>query len=167
MLSNLPNFKNDVSFVDDVLTKLGMNTGSKMDDSFKNETTKIETISKSTKKDVDNTFDNPVKFTIKADNSDAEKDVKETKAFLKDIPKSKITELKADNDGASLKIKATKEGISEIPKQKETILNADATQAKSETKELGETAERTELVLLSMLIRCQVMAIFLMDMIIS
>lgn len=144
MLSNLPNFKNDVSFVDDVLTKLGMNTGSKMDDSFKNETTKIETIAKSTKKDVDNTFDNPVKFTIKADNSDAEKDVKETKAFLKDIPKSKITELKADNDGASLKIKATKEGISEIPKQKETILNADATQAKSETKELGETAERTE-----------------------
>lgn len=144
MLSNLPNFKNDVSFVDDVLTKLGMNTGSKMDDSFKNETTKIETIAKSTKKDVDNTFDNPVKFTIKADNSDAEKDVKETKAFLKDIPKSKITELKANNDGASLKIKATKEGISEIPKQKETILNADATQAKSETKELGETAERTE-----------------------
>lgn len=144
MLSNLPNFKNDVSFVDDVLAKLGMNTGSKMDDSFKNETTKIETIAKSTKKDVDNTFDNPVKFTIKADNSDAEKDVKETKAFLKDIPKSKITELKADNDGASLKIKATKEGISEIPKQKETILNADATQAKSETKELGETAERTE-----------------------
>ncbi|MBK4807179.1 tape measure protein [Enterococcus faecium] len=144
MLSNLPNFKNDVSFVDDVLTKLGMNTGSKMDDSFKNETTKIETIAKSTKKDVDNTFDNPVKFTIKADNSDAEKDVKEIKAFLKDIPKSKITELKADNDGASLKIKATKEGISEIPKQKETILNADATQAKSETKELGETAERTE-----------------------
>lgn len=144
MLSNLPNFKNDVSFVDDVLTKLGMNTGSKMDDSFKNETTKIETIAKSTKKDVDNTFNNPVKFTIKADNSDAEKDVKETKAFLKDIPKSKITELKADNDGASLKIKATKEGISEIPKQKETILNADATQAKSETKELGETAERTE-----------------------
>ncbi|MDT2646863.1 tape measure protein [Enterococcus dongliensis] len=144
MLSNLPNFKNDVSFVDDVLTKLGMNTGSKMDDSFKNETTKIETIAKSTKKDVDNTFDNPVKFTIKADNSDAEKDVKETKTFLKDIPKSKITELKANNDGASLKIKATKEGISEIPKQKETILNADATQAKSETKELGETAERTE-----------------------
>lgn len=144
MLSNLPNFKNDVSFVNEVLNKLGMNTGAKMDDSFKNETTKIETIAKSTKKDVDNTFDNPVKFTIKADNSDAEKDVKETKAFLKDIPKSKITELKADNDGASLKIKATKEGISEIPKQKETILNADATQAKSETKELGETAERTE-----------------------
>jgi len=144
MLANLPKFKNDVSFVDDVLTKLGMNTGSKMDDSFKAETVKIESIAKSTKKDVDNTFDNPVKFTIKADNSDAEKDVKETKAFLKDIPKSKITELKADNDGTSLKIKATKEGISEIPKQKETILNADATQAKSETKELGETAERTE-----------------------
>nr|DAG08408.1 MAG TPA: tail tape measure [Caudoviricetes sp.] len=144
MLANLPKFKNDVSFVDDVLTKLGMNTGSKIDDSFKSETAKIETIAKSTKKDVDNTFDNPVKFTIKADNSDAEKDVKETKAFFKDIPKSKITELKADNDGASLKIKATKEGISEIPKQKETILNADATQAKSETKELGETAERTE-----------------------
>ena len=144
MLANLPKFKNDVSFVDDVLTKLGMNTGSKIDDSFKSETAKIETIAKSMKKDVDQTLDKPVKFTIKADNSDAEKDVKETKAFLKDIPKSKITELKADNDGASLKIKATKEGISEIPKQKETILNADATQAKSETKELGETAERTE-----------------------
>ncbi|OJG42718.1 tape measure domain-containing protein [Enterococcus hermanniensis] len=115
-----------------------------MDDSFKNETTKIETIAKSTKKDVDNTFDNPVKFTIKADNSEAEKDVKETKAFLKDIPKSKITELKADNDGASLKIKATKEGISEIPNKKETILDADATKAKTETKELGDTAQKTE-----------------------
>lgn len=144
MLSNLPNFKNDVSFVDDVLTKLGMNTGSKMDDSFKAETVKIESIAKSTKKDVDNTFDNPVKFTIKADNSDAEKDVKETKAFLKDIPKSKITELKADNDGASLKIQATKDGISKIPNKKETILDADATQAKAETKELGDQAEKTE-----------------------
>ncbi|NVN79437.1 tape measure protein [Enterococcus avium] len=144
MLANLPKFKNDVSFVDDVLTKLGMNTGSKIDDSFKSETAKIETIAKSTKKDVDNTFDNPVKFTIKADNSDAEKDVKATKAFLKDIPKSKITELKADNDGASLKIKATKDGISKIPNKKETILNADATQAKSETKELGDTAQKTE-----------------------
>lgn len=144
MLANLPKFKNDVSFVDDVLTKLGMNTGSKIDDSFKSETAKIETIAKSTKKDVDNTFDNPVKFTIKADNSDAEKDVKETKAFLKDIPKSKITELKADNDGASLKIQATKDGISKIPNKKETILDADATQAKSETKELGDTAQKTE-----------------------
>ncbi|MDT2400477.1 tape measure protein, partial [Enterococcus avium] len=144
MLSNLPNFKNDVSFVDDVLTKLGMNTGSKMDDSFKNETVKIESIAKSTKKDVDNTFDNPVKFTIKADNSDAEKDVKETKAFLKDIPKSKITELKADNDGASLKIKSIKSEIASVPDKKNTTLNADATQAKTETQELGRTAERTE-----------------------
>lgn len=144
MLSNLPKFKTDVSFVDDVLTKLGMNTGSKIDDSFKAETAKVTTIAKSTKKDVDQTFDKPVKFTIKADNSDAEKDVKETKAFLKGIPKSKITELKADNDGASLKIKATKEGISKIPSRKETILNADASQAKTETKDLGDTAEKTE-----------------------
>lgn len=144
MLANLPKFKNDVSFVDDVLTKLGMNTGSKIDDSFKSETAKIETIAKSTKKDVDNTFDNPVKFTIKADNSDAEKDVKETKAFLKDIPKSKITELKADNDGASLKIKSIKSEIAGVPDKKNTTLNADATQAKTETQELGRTAERTE-----------------------
>lgn len=144
MLANLPEFKNDVSFVDDVLTKLGMNTGSKIDDSFKSETAKIETIAKSTKKDVDNTFDNPVKFTIKADNSDAEKDVKETKAFLKDIPKSKITELKADNDGASLKIKSIKSEIAGVPDKKNTTLNADATQAKTETQELGRTAERTE-----------------------
>lgn len=144
MLSNLPKFKTDVSFVDDVLTKLGMNTGSKIDDSFKAETAKVTTIAKSTKKDVDQNFDKPVKFTIKADNSDAEKDVKETKAFLKGIPKSKITELKADNDGASLKIKATKEGISKIPNRKETILNADASQAKIETKDLGDTAEKTE-----------------------
>lgn len=144
MLANLPKFKNDVSFVDDVLTKLGMNTGSKIDDSFKSETAKIETIAKSMKKDVDQTLDKPVKFTIKADNSDAEKDVKETKAFLKDIPKSKITELKADNDGASLKIKSIKSEIAGVPDKKNTTLNADATQAKTETQELGRTAERTE-----------------------
>ena len=144
MLANLPKFKNDVSFVDDVLTKLGMNTGSKIDDSFKSETAKIETIAKSMKKDVDQTLDKPVKFTIKADNSDAERDVKETKAFLKDIPKSKITELKADNDGASLKIKSIKSEIASVPDKKNTTLNADATQAKTETQELGRTAERTE-----------------------
>lgn len=144
MLANLPKFKNDVSFVDDVLTKLGMNTGSKIDDSFKSETAKIETIAKSMKKDVDQTLDKPVKFTIKADNSDAERDVKETKAFLKDIPKSKITELKADNDGASLKIKSIKSEIAGVPDKKNTTLNADATQAKTETQELGRTAERTE-----------------------
>lgn len=144
MLANLPKFKNDVSFVDDVLTKLGMNTGSKIDDSFKSETAKIETIAKSMKKDVDQTLDKPVKFTIKADNSDAERDVKETKAFLKDIPKSKITELKADNDGASLKIKSIKSEIAGVPNKKNTTLNADATQAKTETQELGRTAERTE-----------------------
>lgn len=144
MLANLPKFKNDVSFVDDVLTKLGMNTGSKIDDSFKSETAKIETIAKSMKKDVDQTLDKPVKFTIKADNSDAERDVKETKAFLKDIPKSKITELKADNDGASLKIKSIKSEMAGVPDKKNTTLNADATQAKTETQELGRTAERTE-----------------------
>ncbi|EOH80715.1 tape measure protein [Enterococcus malodoratus] len=144
MLANLPKFKNDVSFVDDVLTKLGMNTGSKIDDSFKSETAKIETIAKSMKKDVDQTLDKPVKFTIKADNSDAERDIKETKAFLKDIPKSKITELKADNDGASLKIKSIKSEIAGVPDKKNTTLNADATQAKTETQELGRTAERTE-----------------------
>ncbi|MDT2604668.1 aggregation-promoting factor C-terminal-like domain-containing protein [Enterococcus dongliensis] len=144
ILANLPKFKNDVSFVDDVLTKLGMNTGSKIDDSFKSETAKIETIAKSMKKDVDQTLDKPVKFTIKADNSDAERDVKETKAFLKDIPKSKITELKADNDGASLKIKSIKSEIAGVPDKKNTTLNADATQAKTETQELGRTAERTE-----------------------
>lgn len=144
MLANLPKFKNDVSFVDDILTKLGMNTGSKIDDSFKSETAKIEIIAKSMKKDVDQTLDKPVKFTIKADNSDAERDIKETKAFLKDIPKSKITELKADNDGASLKIKSIKSEIAGVPDKKNTTLNADATQAKTETQELGRTAERTE-----------------------
>lgn len=143
MLANLPKFKNDVSLIDELLAKLGMNTGSKMDESFKSETTKIESIAKSTKKDIDQSLDKPVKFTIKADNSEAEKGVKETKAFLKDIPKSKITELKADNDGASLKIKALKSDISAIPNQKETTLKADATQAKTETKELGETVEKT------------------------
>ncbi|MDT2525731.1 phage tail tape measure protein, partial [Enterococcus raffinosus] len=143
MLANLPKFKNDVSLVDELLAKLGMNAGSKMDESFKSETTKIESIAKSTKKDIDQSLDKPVKFTIKADNSEAEKGVKETKAFLKDIPKSKITELKADNDGASLKIKALKSDISAIPNQKETTLKADATQAKTETKELGDTVEKT------------------------
>lgn len=143
MLANLPKFKNDVSLIDELLAKLGMNAGSKMDESFKSETTKIESIAKSTKKDIDQSLDKPVKFTIKADNSEAEKGVKETKAFLKDIPKSKITELKADNDGASLKIKALKSDISAIPNQKETTLKADATQAKTETKELGETVEKT------------------------
>lgn len=143
ILANLPKFKNDVSLVDELLAKLGINAGSKMDESFKSETTKIESIAKSTKKDIDQSLDKPVKFTIKADNSEAEKGVKETKAFLKAIPKSKITELKADNDGASLKIKALKSDISAIPNQQETTLKADATQAKTETKELGETVEKT------------------------
>ena len=42
-----------------------------------------------------------------------------------------------------MKIKALKSDISAIPNQKETTLKADATQAKTETKELGDTVEKT------------------------
>lgn len=144
ILSNMPKFKTDISFIDDMLSKVGMKTGTKMDESFKSETEKVETITKATKKEIDQSLGKSVRFTIKADNSDAEKNIKEARSFLKDIPKSKITEIKANNDSATLKIKATKKEISDIPNKKETTLNANASQAKAETKELGAVAEKTE-----------------------
>ena len=41
MLSNLPKFKTDANFIDDLLSKLGANTGKQMDDQFAIETKAI------------------------------------------------------------------------------------------------------------------------------
>lgn len=50
MLSNLPKFKTDANFIDDLLSKLGANTGKQMDDQFAIETKAIQEKAISTKK---------------------------------------------------------------------------------------------------------------------
>ncbi|EME3534999.1 transglycosylase SLT domain-containing protein [Enterococcus faecium] len=167
MLSNLPNFKNDVSFVNEVLNKLGMNTGAKMDDSFKNETKKVEDTAKLTKKVIDETISKPVK--MKADSTEFEEKAEKVKRQVVRFPKELKTKIIADAKGqgiedfekllkkipyekkVELKSKATageaidyKKLIEIIPSKKETKIEADASQAKTETRELGETAEKTE-----------------------
>lgn len=167
MLSNLPNFKNDVSFVNEVLNKLGMNTGAKMDDSFKNETKKVEDTAKLTKKVIDETVSKPVK--MKADSTEFEEKAEKVKRQVVRFPKELKTKIIADakeqgiedfekllkkipyEKKVELKSKATageaidyKKLIEIIPSKKETKIEADASQAKTETRELGETAEKTE-----------------------
>ncbi|HAZ0638421.1 TPA: tape measure protein [Enterococcus faecium] len=115
MLSNLPKFKTDVSFIDEILSKLGANTGKQMDDQFAIETKAIQEKAISTKKKIDDSLGKTTKVKLTADNTD----VKEKSGEAKDQ-------------------------VSKIPDKKSTTFTADTTQAKTETRELGETAEKTE-----------------------
>ena len=115
MLSNLPKFKTDANFIDDLLSKLGANTGKQMDDQFAIETKAIQEKAISTKKKIDDSLGKITKVKLTADNTD----VKEKSGEAKDQ-------------------------VSKIPDKKSTTFTADAVQAKTETRELGETAEKTE-----------------------
>ncbi|PHL21536.1 tape measure protein [Enterococcus faecium] len=115
MLSNLPKFKTDANFIDDLLSKLGANTGKQMDDQFAIETKAIQEKAISTKKKIDDSLGKTTKVKLTADNTD----VKEKSGEAKDQ-------------------------VSKIPDKKSTTFTADAVQAKTETRELGETAEKTE-----------------------
>lgn len=115
MLSNLPKFKTDANFIDDLLSKLGANTGKQMDDQFAIETKAIQEKAISTKKKIDDSLGKTTKVKLAADNAD----IKE-------------------------KSGEAKEQIAKIPDKKSITYTADTTQAKTETRELGETAEKTE-----------------------
>lgn len=115
MLSNLPKFKADVSFIDEILSKLGANTGKQMDESFALEAKSVQEHADATKKRIDDTLGKTTKVKLTADNTD----VKEKSGEAKDQ-------------------------VSKIPDKKSTTFTADAVQAKTETRELGETAEKTE-----------------------
>ncbi|MCM6871254.1 tape measure protein [Enterococcus faecium] len=115
MLSNLPKFKTDVSFIDEILSKLGANTGKQMDESFAIEAKSVQEHADATKKKIDDTLGKTTKVKLTADNTD----VKEKSGEAKDQ-------------------------VSKIPDKKSTTFTADAVQAKTETRELGETAEKTE-----------------------
>ncbi|EGP5501276.1 capsid protein [Enterococcus faecium] len=115
MLSNLPKFKTDVSFIDEILSKLGANTGKQMDESFAIEAKSVQEHADATKKKIDDTLGKTTKVKLTADNTD----VKEKSGEAKDQ-------------------------VSKIPDKKSTTFTADAIQAKTETRELGETAEKTE-----------------------
>ncbi|MDQ8440844.1 tape measure protein [Enterococcus faecium] len=115
MLSNLPKFKTDVSFIDEILSKLGANTGKQMDESFALEAKSVQEHADATKKKIDDTLGKTTKVKLTADNTD----VKE-------------------------KSGEAKNQVSKIPDKKSTTFTADAVQAKTETRELGETAEKTE-----------------------
>lgn len=115
MLSNLPKFKTDVSFIDEILSKLGANTGKQMDESFAIEAKSVQEHADATKKKIDDTLGKTTKVKLTADNTD----VKEKSGEAKDQ-------------------------VSKIPDKKSTTFTADAVQAKAETRELGETAEKTE-----------------------
>ena len=70
MLSNLPKFKTDVSFIDEILSKLGANTGKQMDDQFAIETKAIQEKAISTKKKIDDSLGKTTKLKLTADNTD-------------------------------------------------------------------------------------------------
>ncbi len=114
-LSNLPKFKTDVSFIDEILSKLGANTGKKMDESFALEAKSVQEYADATKKKINDTLGKTTKVKLTADNTD----------------------VKEKSDEA-------KDKVSKVPNKKSTKFTADAEQAKKETKELGETAEKTE-----------------------
>lgn len=143
LLGKKQEFLNDIQHIDQLLSKLGALTGEKMDDSFSEQAKGLKTEAKETKEKVDETFNKPIKFKLKADNTEANKEITSTKDFLKGIPKEKITKLKADNTQTEVKFKKTKESLDEIPEKKQTKIDADTNSAEKNIDELNDKVEES------------------------
>ncbi|MET1108786.1 phage tail tape measure protein [Enterococcus faecium] len=140
LLGKKNEFLNDVSIIDKILKELGKNTGDKMDASFSEEAKQLENTAKTTKKEIDGVFDKP--FVLKVDSSNADKEIKATKEFLKGIPKEKITQLKANNDGAISHIKVTKKEVDGIDDKKTIKIDAENKDAVAKAKETERKVEK-------------------------
>lgn len=167
LLSNLPKFKNDAETVNKILSQFGKNTGENMDKSFKTNTEKVEQKAKASKKMIDETIGKPVKIDV--DDKSFEEKTEKAKRKLTQFPKEIKTQLVAEakkqgvenfdkllkklpyEKKVELKAKAIageaidyKKLIEEIPSKKNTKFTADVEQAETNTKKLGQEAEKTE-----------------------
>lgn len=144
LLNKKEEFLNDVKNIDNVLNKLGENFGEKMDTSFSNETKDVENKAKVTKKEIEDTFNKPIRCVIKADSSDASKKIISTKDFLKEIPKEKISKLKVNNEGAIPNIKVTKKEIEKVPNEKNVSFKIKNQEAISNMKKVGRAEDEVK-----------------------
>ncbi|EJE97693.1 tape measure protein [Liquorilactobacillus mali] len=130
---NKADFHSDIEWVNDLLNKLGVNTGDKMDSSFKNNTENIKSSAKETKSTVDsesekmgNNAGNDMGSNFKKNtdkmNSDSNEAKNKVNRNLDDIKKEVRTKLVASAEEAG--IKNFKSLLSKMPKEEVTKLEA-------------------------------------------
>ncbi|HGF7425972.1 TPA: phage tail tape measure protein [Enterococcus faecium] len=139
MLSNLPKFKNDVSLIDDILSRLGINTGDKMDESFKQGTDKIQKQAEETKQKIDETIGKKTETKVILDDNELLKDIEKVKGNLEDIPEKISTKVSAQVDDQELKI--LEDDLVSIPSKTETRVEADTSSSVRNIEKLEETTD--------------------------
>ncbi|HFD1661324.1 TPA: hypothetical protein QFK58_000376 [Enterococcus faecium] len=139
MLSNLPKFKNDVSLIDDILSRLGINTADKMDESFKQGTDKIQKQAEETKQKIDETIGKKTETKVILDDNELLKDIEKVKGNLGDIPEKISTKVSAQVADQELKI--LEDDLVSIPSKTETRVEADTSSAVRNIEKLEETTD--------------------------
>ncbi|EOE6413454.1 phage tail tape measure protein [Enterococcus hirae] len=139
MLSNLPKFKNDVSLIDDILSRLGINTGDKMDQSFRQATEKIQKQAEETKQKIDETIGKKTETKVILDDNELLKDVEKVKGKLEDIPEKTSTKVSAKVDDQEIKM--LQDDLAGIPSKTETRVEADTSSAVRNIEKLEETTD--------------------------
>lgn len=139
MLSNLATFKSDASLIDDILSKLGIKTGEKMDESFKQETAKIQKQAEDTKQKIDESIGKKTEAKVTLNDNELLKDVEKVKDKLQDIPEKTNTKVSAEVDDQE--IKSLQDELTRIPSKTETRVEADTSSAVRNIEKLEETTE--------------------------
>jgi phage-related tail protein/SLT domain-containing protein len=118
--ANKEKFNSDYQMVEDLVEKLGENTGDKMDSAFEKNTRKVREDSKQTSKKVKSDFDKPIEQKIKGDSTNLNESVSKAKTYIKRIPKEVKTELNAQAKLAG--IENFDKVLKKIPRKQRTEL---------------------------------------------
>lgn len=117
--------KSDAQEIDNILQKVGKDSGNKLDESFNKNAEKVKRKAKETSKAIDNSLGKNHKTKIIADNSDAKKKANETKRDLDKVPKERKIKYSGDNRDATKKADETKRKTREVPTKHNTDFNAE------------------------------------------
>lgn len=140
VLMNTKSFMSDRERVNNLMKTLGSDAGNQMDESFANNSNKVQKKARETKQKIKNEFDSPVITKLEANAKEA--GVKNFRKMLNQIPRNQLTRLKAKSERGE--VIDWKKEISRIPEKKSTKLKVDKKQASDDLNALKKQSKSTE-----------------------
>lgn len=117
--------QSDVETINNILKKIGNNSGKELDDNFKQATSEMKQEADDTSKDIKEKLGEKVETKIDVNNTEAKSKINQTKEDLNDIPKTKETKVTVNDTDANSKAGKIKEIFEKIPGVKNIKLAAD------------------------------------------
>lgn len=140
VLMGTKSFMSDRERVNNLMKTLGSDAGDQMDESFTNNSNKVQKKARETKKKIKNEFDSPIITKLEAKAKEA--GVKDFRKILNRIPRNQLTRLKAKSERGE--VIDWKKEISRIPEKKSTKLKVDKKQASDDLTAFRKQSESTE-----------------------